>query len=101
MLQLFDDPKLARCLVGCLGRSYRYRTQRLAEVVGEQRAAALLVRGIAAPADLRALAYARANERVGFVPAADRAPFLADPTPELDLAEIEQASGWTPPIRRC
>jgi predicted nuclease of restriction endonuclease-like RecB superfamily len=91
LLHLFDDPKLARCLVGCLGRSYRYRTQRLAEVVGEQRAVALLGRGIAAPADLRAMAYARANESIGFVPAADRARFLADLTPELDPAEVEQA----------
>ena len=91
LLQLFDDPKLARCLVDCLGRSYRYRTQRLADVFGEQRAAALLERGIAVPRDLRAWAYTRANETGGFVPPPTARRFLAELTPELDLVETEQA----------
>jgi predicted nuclease of restriction endonuclease-like RecB superfamily len=91
LLQLFGDPKLARCLVHCLARSYRYRTRTFADLFGPERAAALAERGIELPRDLRAWAYARANETSGFVAPTDRAHFLADLIPELDLVEAEQA----------
>lgn len=91
LTQLFGDPKLARCLVACLARAYRYRTRTFADVVGDERAASLAARGLATSADLRALAYQQANQNGGgFVAPTDRARFLADLTPELDLAEADQ-----------
>lgn len=91
LLQLFGDPRLARCLVHCLSRSYRYRTRTFADLFGTERAAALAARGFDLPRDLRAWAYTRANDSSGFVAPASRAPFLAELIPELDLAEVEQA----------
>src|SRR4051812_27522171 len=91
LIQLFGDPRLARCLVGCLGRAYRYRTRRFSDILGEERAAALSARGLATPRDLRAYAYEKANEAGGFVAPHDRARFLSELVPELDLVEAEQA----------
>ena len=88
---LFDEPRLARCLVACLARSYRYRARPLSEIIGAPRAAALAARGLTMPADLRALAYSHANDGAGFVPPAERARFLAALLPDLDPGEIEQA----------
>ena len=90
LAQLFGDPKLARCLIGCLGRSYRYRTRTFADVIGEERAGTLAARGLTVPRELRALAYEEANRRGGFVAPADRARFLDSLVPELDLVEAEQ-----------
>ena len=90
LIALFGDPKLARCLVGCLARSYRYRARRFADLLGDERAAALAARGLVGPRDLRALAYAEANRTGGgFVAPDDRARFLADLVPGLDLAEVD------------
>lgn len=91
LLQLFGDPKLARCLVHCLSRSYRYRTRTFADLFGVERAAALSAQGFDLPRDLRAWAYTRANEGGGFVAPTDRARFLDGLLPDLDLAEAEQA----------
>ena len=91
LLQLFGDPKLARCLVHCLSRSYRYRTRTFADLFGTERAAALAARGFELPRDLRAWAYTRANDGSGFVAPTDRARFLDGLLPELDLVEMEQA----------
>jgi predicted nuclease of restriction endonuclease-like RecB superfamily len=91
LAQLFGDPKLARCLIGCLARAYRYRARRFAEVVGRERAATLAARGLASARDLRALAYERANRDCGgFVGPQERARFLDGLAPELDLVEAEQ-----------
>ncbi len=90
LTQLFGDPKLARCLVGCLARSYRYRTRAFADLIGEERAKTLAARGLVGPRELRALAYERANAGGGFVATAERARFLNDLAPELDLVEAEQ-----------
>jgi hypothetical protein len=91
LIQLFGDPRLARCLVGCLGRAYRYRTRRFADLLGDERAAALAALGLHTPRDLRALAYEKANEAGGFVAPTERARFLNELVPGLDLVEAEQA----------
>jgi predicted nuclease of restriction endonuclease-like RecB superfamily len=91
LIQLFGEPKLARCIVSCLARSYRYRTRSFTELLGTERASALAERGVVGPRELRALAYARANETGGFVGPAERARFLDSLLPELDLVEAEQA----------
>ena len=62
LVTLFGDPRLARGLVRCLSRTYRYRTRPLADVLGGDRAAALAARGLSTPAHLRALA-----ERLSFI----------------------------------
>lgn len=91
LLQLFGDPRLARCLVHCLARSYRYRTRTFADLFGPERAAALAARGLELPRDLRALAYERANAGSGFVAPTNRAQFLETLVPDLALVEAEQA----------
>jgi len=60
-------------------------------VLGPERAAALAERGLTTPADLRALAYARANRDGGFVAPERRAGCLADLIDGLDPAELERA----------
>lgn len=90
LTQLFGDPKLARGIVACLARSYRYRERAFDEVIGAARAATLRDRGLATPQELRALAYARANGQGGFVAPTERAAFLASLVPELAPADLEQ-----------
>jgi hypothetical protein len=90
LVALFGDPKLARGLLRCLARSYRYRSRPLAEVLGTERAAALTARGQGTPRDLRALAYRRANQAGGFVSPAQRVDFLRHLSADLEPAELEQ-----------
>src|SRR5918997_7090066 len=79
VLELFGDPKLARCLLACLADSYRYRTPEIAEVVGEPAALALAAWDLLTPADVRGHVYRAANAtQGGFVADLDRAPFLAE-----------------------
>jgi hypothetical protein len=91
LVTLFGDPRLARGLIRCLSRTYRYRARPLADVLGAERAAALAERGLTTPAHLRALAYARANRDGGFVAPERRTGFLADLIDGLDPAELERA----------
>ncbi len=91
LIQLFGEPRLARCLVSCLGRSYRYRTRQFSDLLGTERAAALAEQGIVTPRDLRALAYANAQDAGGFVAPAERAEYLNTLLADLDLVEVEQA----------
>lgn len=61
VIDLFGDPKLARCMVSCLTDSYRYRIPRLAEALGDDAANALAKGGMTTPARVRAEVYHRAN----------------------------------------
>ncbi len=84
VLDLFGDPKLARCFLACLAENYRYRTPSLAEALGETAARHLAAHGVRTPGDVRASAYLAANRRRdGFVAPSERDPFLA-----------ELAAGW-------
>ncbi|HWQ13036.1 MAG TPA: DUF790 family protein [Roseiflexaceae bacterium] len=65
LLEFFGDPRLARGLVACLGRTYAWRTPQLREALGEQAARVLARAGVETPADLRARWYRLANERYG------------------------------------
>jgi hypothetical protein len=91
LITLFGDPRLARGLIRCLSRTYRYRTRPLADVLGAERAAALAARGLTTPAQLRALAYARANQDGGFVAPERRTAFLGDLVDGLHPTELERA----------
>ncbi|MDP9356765.1 MAG: DUF790 family protein [Chloroflexota bacterium] len=79
VLELFGDPKLARCMLTCLADSYRYRTPDIAEIVGDEAAVSLAAWNLLTPADLRAHVYLAANgQRGGFVGDAERPSFLAE-----------------------
>ncbi|HEY1012693.1 MAG TPA: DUF790 family protein, partial [Herpetosiphonaceae bacterium] len=78
LMEFFGDPKLARGLVACFHRTYRWHQQRFSEVLPAEDWAALRERGLCAPADLRALLYAYANQRHdGFVLPHERPAALA------------------------
>ncbi|MDP9365348.1 MAG: DUF790 family protein, partial [Chloroflexota bacterium] len=86
VLELFGDPKLARCVLACLADSYRYRTPEIAEIVGEEAAGSLVAWDLLAPADVRGHVYRVANERFGgFVADVDRPAFLAEVAGPLGL----------------
>lgn len=86
VLDLFGDPKLARCMLACLAESYRYRSLEIAEVVGDDAAVALAGWDLMSPADLRAHLYRLANSTEGgFVGAAERSSFLATAAVPLGL----------------
>ncbi len=87
VLELFGDPKLARCVLACLADSYRYRTPEIAEVVGEEAAEALAAWELLTPIDLRGHVYRAANARHGgFVADAARGAFLAEVAGTLGLS---------------
>lgn len=67
LLEFFGDPRLARGLVACLGRTYSWRTPSFAEVFGDETAQRLWRLGLATPATLRARLYGLANGRYGGV----------------------------------
>jgi hypothetical protein len=93
VLELFGDPKLARCVLASLADSYRYRSQTVAEVVGEEAAHALAGWDLFTAADLRGYVYLAANDRLGgFVADADRPAFLAEVAEPLGLtvAQLEE-----------
>ena len=78
VLDLFGEPKLARCVLACLADTYRYRTPEFAEVVGEDAAARLAEWALLTAADVRDLVYRALNkERQGVIEPAERASYLA------------------------
>ena len=90
VLDLFGDPKLARCMLACLGDSYRYRTPEIAEVVGEEAALALAAWDLLTPIDVRGHVYRAANADLGgFVADADRPAFLSNVAAPLGIAPIQ------------
>lgn len=96
LLEFFGDPRLARGLVACLGRTYSWRQQSFAEVFGEEAARALWRAGLATPAALRARLYGLANGRYGgVILPGQRAEALELLCQELPLtpAQFEQALG--------
>jgi hypothetical protein len=77
VIDLFGDPKVARCVLTCLSESYRYRTPEFAEVVGEEAALRLAGWDLLAAVDIRDLVYRTLNEeRQGVIDPAERVAFL-------------------------
>ncbi|HUY78187.1 MAG TPA: DUF790 family protein [Ktedonobacterales bacterium] len=91
VLKLFGDHKIARCVVACLGATYRHRPRTFAEELAPAEIAALAARGINGPSDLRLWLFRRANVAPGpgFVGGVERAPFLRSAGDDLGLS-IEQ-----------
>jgi predicted nuclease of restriction endonuclease-like RecB superfamily len=91
LLEFFGDPRLARGLVACLGRTYIWRQQSFAEVIGAGPAADMRRWGLATPQALRAQLYRQANAHFGgVVLPAQRAQALEQLCAELPLTP-EQA----------
>jgi len=77
VLELFGDPKLARCMLASLADTYRYRIPEFADVIGDAAARDLAAWNLLTPIDLRGHAYLAANDRFGgFVSDTDRPAFL-------------------------
>jgi predicted nuclease of restriction endonuclease-like RecB superfamily len=73
LVQFFGDHKLARCIVACLARSYRYRTPPLEEVVSRTSWQRLQRAGIDSSKALRYRLYERLNDGGrGFLPGGER-----------------------------
>ncbi|HEU5370518.1 MAG TPA: DUF790 family protein, partial [Ktedonobacterales bacterium] len=92
LMQLFGDPKLARCIVACLAATYRHRSRTFAEMLPAESVQALAQLGITNPSELRLWLFRHVNvELPGFVGRAERAPFLAQAGAMLGLesAQIE------------
>ena len=77
LIEFFGDPKLARGLVACLGRTYRWHQQLFSEVLPASAWTALQALNLTSPADLRALLYRHVYDHCdGFLLPAERRPIL-------------------------
>jgi predicted nuclease of restriction endonuclease-like RecB superfamily len=93
LLEFFGDPRLARGIVACLGRTYAWRAPRFDEIFGQEAARQLWRAGLATPAALRARLYGLANGRYGgVIQRAERQEALALLCAELPIGprELEQ-----------
>lgn len=87
LVDFFGDPRLARGVVACLGQYYKYRTPSLAETMGQEAAANLLLSGLGTPMAIRAHTYAFLNSRhQGFVAEAERPARCAEIAREFGLS---------------
>jgi len=74
MIDFFGDPRLARGMVACLGRFYRYETPDFRQMVGRDAAGRLHEAGLTGARAIRALTYAHVNDRYcGFLKEDERA----------------------------
>jgi predicted nuclease of restriction endonuclease-like RecB superfamily len=77
LLEFFGDPKLARGIVACLGRTYVWHQPDVSEVVDEETHAALKELGLDRPAAVRAYLYRYVNQyHNGFLPIVGRATVI-------------------------
>lgn len=74
MVDFFGDPRLARGIVACLTRFYRFVTPDFPQMVGREAADRLADAGLKGAREVRALTYAVVNDKHnGFLTEADRA----------------------------
>lgn len=74
MADFFGDPRLARGVIACLGRFYRYKTPGFAEIVGEAAAQHLADADLSQPMKVRSHTYADVNAQYdGFLAEDQRA----------------------------
>ncbi len=85
LVQLFGDHKVARCLVACLGRSYRFRRRAIGELVTPAAQRRLLRAGLDSPLALRLALFDRSNE--------SGPGFLAGSVRDATYAAIERELG--------
>ena len=93
LVELFGDPRLARGIAAALGHSYRFRAQRMDEVVGRAGAGRLKRAGLPSSPTLRLWLYDQLNgAHAGFLPARLRAEVWPHLEAELRLrpGQLEQ-----------
>ena len=93
LVELFGDPRLARAVTASLGHSYRFRAQRMDEVVGRAGARRLKRAGLPSSPTLRLWLYDQLNgAHAGFLPARLRAEVWPHLEAELRLrpGQLEQ-----------
>ena len=90
LMEFFGDPKLARGIVACLGRSYAWHEPSFDEVLDAETWSALRDLGLDTPARLRAYLYRYANQHHGgFLPSVGRAVALELLCAELPVSRAE------------
>ncbi|HEV2122875.1 MAG TPA: hypothetical protein VGW38_08885 [Chloroflexota bacterium] len=90
LVQFFGDHKLARCMVSCLARSYRYRSPQISEVVTPAAFRRLQQKGLDSPKQLRLALYDRVNrDQDGFLRLVEREPSFARMERSLGLRANE------------
>ncbi len=90
LLEFFGDPKLARGLVACLGRTYRWHQLSFGEVLSAEVWAQLQTCSLHTPADLRAQLYRYINHyNDGFLLPEERADALAALCADLPVTPSE------------
>jgi hypothetical protein len=93
LVELFGDPRLTRGIAAALGYSYRFRSQRMDEVVGTVGAGRLKRAGLPSSSTLRLWLYDQLNgAHAGFLPARVRAEVWPRFEAELRLrpGQLEQ-----------
>lgn len=90
LIEFFGDPKLARGLVACLGRTYRWHQQQFSEVLPAEVWVAMQERGITTPADVRALLYRHVNQHHdGFLLPAARRTVIETLCADLPITPVQ------------
>lgn len=93
LVEFFGDHRLARCLVACVARSYRYQPQRLEEIVTRRSLRRLQRDGVDSPMALRCWLFDRVNDGGhGYLPGAERGAVIGQMEAELGLraGELER-----------
>ncbi|MBI3971075.1 MAG: DUF790 family protein [Chloroflexi bacterium] len=79
LVQFFGDHKLARCVVTCLARSYRFRAPKIDEIATQTALRKLQRAGLDSPVALRLSLFDRVNDDGdGFLRGEDRDPAYAE-----------------------
>jgi predicted nuclease of restriction endonuclease-like RecB superfamily len=93
MADFFGDPRLARGVIACLGRFYRYQTPAFTEIVGDTAVQRLLQAGLSSPMALRAHTYTYVNAQYdGFLTEDQRAKCYGELAMPFGLVGHEWAS---------
>jgi predicted nuclease of restriction endonuclease-like RecB superfamily len=93
LVHFFGDHKLARCLVGCLARAYRFQAPDPATIVGPAAVARLRQAGLLLPRELRLHLFDAVNDDAhGFIWGAERERVLGQVSSKLGLsvADLER-----------
>src|SRR5215212_3245931 len=87
LVHFFGDHKLARCLVACLARAYRFQTPDPATIVGPAAIARLREDGLVLPRDLRLHLFDVVNDDAdGFIWGVERERVLGQVSARLGLS---------------
>ena len=90
LLEFFGEPKLARGLVACLGRVYRWHQRSLREMVNAETWRTLQAQNLTTAADLRAMLYRYVNEHHnGFILPSERRDVIETICHDLPITPVQ------------